>query len=60
MLTKQLPCNSGIRIGVLETDSTIKTTVQALRQMSIMRLPAVVHSLLGALEGLTKVCQYNI
>jgi neurofibromin 1 len=51
----QLPCNSGIRLGTVEIDQGVQTTVDALLRLARIRLPLVVQALVGALETLSKV-----
>lgn len=55
MLMIQLPCNSGIRLGSMETDVSVQTTVQSLLKLATIRLPVVVHCLIAALDSLSKV-----
>lgn len=52
----QLPCNSGIKLAMMELDDGVKTTVESLLQISRIRLSLVVHALASALETLSKVC----
>jgi hypothetical protein len=54
----QLPCNSGIRLGTVEIDQGVQTTVDALLRLARIRLPLVVQALVGALETLSKVSSH--
>ncbi|RSH95012.1 Ras GTPase activating protein ira2 [Saitozyma podzolica] len=53
-LVNKLPCNSGIRLGTVEIDQGVQTTVDALLRLARIRLPLVVQALVGALETLSK------
>lgn len=39
----------------MEADTAVQTTVSSLVQLGKIRLPLVVHAMVGALEGLSKV-----
>ncbi|KAK8844111.1 hypothetical protein IAR55_006905 [Kwoniella newhampshirensis] len=53
-LVHKLPCNSGIRLAMVEADSGVQSTIASLTQLARLRLPLVVHALTGALETLSK------
>lgn len=53
-LVNKLPCNSGIKLAMMEIDEGVKTTVESLLQISRIRLPLVVHALASSLETLSK------
>ena len=52
---RKLPCNSGIRLGMMEVEVGVRATVSSLVTFAKIRLPVVVHALTGALEILSKV-----
>ncbi|KAK4687682.1 neurofibromin 1, partial [Tremellales sp. Uapishka_1] len=53
-LVNKLPCNSGIRLGMMELDPGVQTTIQSILQMAKIRLSLVVFAVTGALEALSK------
>ncbi|WOO81456.1 Neurofibromin [Vanrija pseudolonga] len=54
-LVDKLPCNSGIKLAILENDEGIKTTVESLLQISRLQLSVVAHTLASALDTLAKL-----
>jgi hypothetical protein len=41
---------------LLALNAAMQSSTEALKRISTQRLPIVLHALLGALEGLAKVC----
>ncbi|OCF79181.1 neurofibromin 1 [Kwoniella mangroviensis CBS 8886] len=53
-IVNKLPCNSGIRLAIMEVDPGVQATIGSLLQLSRSRVSLIVHSLMGALETLSK------
>ncbi|WWD06786.1 hypothetical protein V865_004881 [Kwoniella europaea PYCC6329] len=53
-IVNKLPCNSGIRLAIMEVDPGVQATIGSLLQLSRSRVALIVHSLMGALETLSK------
>ncbi|WWC91180.1 uncharacterized protein L201_006121 [Kwoniella dendrophila CBS 6074] len=53
-IVNKLPCNSGMRLAIMEVDPGIQATINPLLQLSRSRLPMIVQSLMVALENLSK------
>lgn len=54
-LTLQLPCNSGIRLSMLETDVGLRSSLDALLQLASLRPSSVLQCLASALDSLARV-----
>ncbi|WVF65508.1 hypothetical protein IAT40_000236 [Kwoniella sp. CBS 6097] len=53
-LVNKLPCNSGIRLAMTESDPGVQATITSLLQLSRLRLSLIVQSLTGALDNLSR------
>ncbi|WWC73068.1 uncharacterized protein I206_107033 [Kwoniella pini CBS 10737] len=53
-IVNKLPCNSGIRLAIMEVDPGVQATIGSLLQLSKSRVSLIVQSLMGALETLSK------
>ncbi|WVW79391.1 hypothetical protein I302_101360 [Kwoniella bestiolae CBS 10118] len=53
-IVNKLPCNSGIRLAIMEVDPGVQATIGSLLQLSRSRVSLIVQSLVGALETLSK------
>ncbi|WVR09039.1 hypothetical protein IAU60_006099 [Kwoniella sp. DSM 27419] len=53
-LVNKLPCNSGIRLAMMEVDPGVQATVKSLLQLAKLRLSLVVQALTSALESVSK------
>ncbi|OCF40958.1 neurofibromin 1 [Kwoniella heveanensis CBS 569] len=53
-LVNKLPCNSGIRLAMMEVDPGVQATISSLLQLSRLRLSLIVQSITGALDTLSK------
>ncbi|WRT69099.1 uncharacterized protein IL334_006083 [Kwoniella shivajii] len=53
-IVNKLPCNSGIRLAIMEVDPSIQATISSLLQLAKLRLSLIVQSITSALDTLSK------
>ena len=54
-LVNKLPCNSGVKLALVEGDAAVQATVASLRRIAASRMPWVIYALINALDTLAKV-----